>query len=160
LIRNRAGALIALGSIVAVAVAGCGGGSDSSSKQDFAKKADQICADTQARVTKLSKSNPKSRPELVNYIEQLKAAAADGVKRLSALERPEGDAGKTAKQFTDLLEQQYTNEVVPALDRLRKAVNERDKKGLKAASKSLQDIDDTQTNRLATELGAKGCAQS
>jgi hypothetical protein len=159
LIRKRAGALVALGLIVAGAAAGCGG-SDSTSKQDFADNADKICADTQARVTKLSKSNPQSRAELVNYIEQLKAAAQDGVKRLNALDTPEGDAGKTAKEFTGLLAQQYANEVVPALDSLRQAVTERDKKGLKAASKRLQAIDDTQTNRLATQLGAKGCAQS
>jgi Tfp pilus assembly protein PilP len=159
LIRNRAGAVAALGLIAVGAVAGCGG-SSSTSKEDFAKKADQVCADTQARVTELSKTNPKGRSELMQYIERLKATANEGVQRLKAIDPPSGDAGKTAKQFTGTLEQQYVNEVVPALDQLRKAVDDRDKEGLKTASKKLQAIDDTVPNRLATQLGAKGCGQS
>ena len=159
MIRNRASWLVALALITAGVVAGCGG-SDTPSNQGYADKADKVCADTQARVATLSKSNPRSRAELLHYIEQLKVTANDGVKRLKALDPPSGDAGKTAKQFTDLLEQQYQDEVVPALDQLHQAVVDRNKKALKAASKKLNAIDDTESNRLATKLGAKGCAQS
>jgi hypothetical protein len=159
LTRVRAGALGALSLIVVGVIAGCGG-SGSTSKQDFADKADKICADVQTRVTQLGKANPQSRTELVRYIDQLKAASKDGVERLKALDTPGGDAGKTANQFTGTLERQYADEIVPALDALRKAVQDRDKKGLKAASKRLQAIDDTPTNKLATQLGANGCGKS
>jgi hypothetical protein len=159
LIRNRASGLVALMLIAAGVVVGCGG-SDSSSKQGFADKADKVCSDTRARVTTLSKSNPRSRAELLRYIDQLKVTANDGVKRLKALDPPSGDAGKTARQFTDTLERQYQEEVVPALDQLHQAVVDRDKKALKVASKKLNAVDDTESNRLATELGAKECAQT
>ena len=159
MIRNRASWLVALAVIAAGVVAGCGG-SDSPSNQGYADKADKVCADTQARVASLSKSNPRSRAELLRYIEQLKVTANDGVKRLKALDPPSGDAGKTATQFTDLLERQYQDEVVPALDQLHQAVVDRNKKALKAASNKLNAINDTESNRLATKLGAKGCAQT
>jgi hypothetical protein len=159
LIRNRTRAFAALSLVVVGAAAGCGGGGGTS-KQDFADNADKICADVQARVTKLGKANPQSRADLIRYLDQLKAAANDGVQQLKALDAPGGAAGTTAKQFTETLEKQYTDEVVPALDQLRKAVSDRDRSGVKAASKKLQAIDDTETNKLASQLGAKGCAQS
>jgi hypothetical protein len=159
LIRRRASGLAVLALIAAGAVAGCGG-SDSSSKQDFAEKADKICTDVQARVTSLSKANPQSRADLLRYIDQLKAAANDGVQRLKELDPPEGDTGTTARQFTSTLERQYQDEVVPALNDLHQAVQDRDKKGLKTAAKKLSSVDDAQSNRLATQLGAKKCAQS
>jgi hypothetical protein len=157
-VPNRARGL-ALVLIVAGLVAGCGGSDDPPSQADYAKAADKICADVETRVTALGKSNPRSAAELQRYIESLKQASEDGVKRLRALDTPEGAAGKTADQFTGTLERQYRDEVVPALDQLRQAVTDGDKKALRAATKQLNAIDNKQTNQLASELGAKGCAE-
>ena len=104
-------------------------------------------------------ANPQSASELNRFIDQLKRAVESGISRLQALDRPEGDAARTAQQFTDTLDHQYEDQVLPALDELQKAVIDRDKKGLEAASKKLDSISDTESNKLASRLGAKRCAQ-
>jgi hypothetical protein len=156
--RNHAVLFALLAAIAAGLLAGCGG-SDSPSKQDFAEKADKICTDVENRVNELNKANPQSISDLTRFIDQLKAAVDDGINRLQDLDRPEGQTGATAKQFTDTLDSEYENQVLPALDQLEKAVVDRDKKALKAASKRLQGVKDTKSNELATQLGAKKCAQ-
>jgi hypothetical protein len=156
--RNRAVPFAALAAIVAGLLAGCGG-SDTPSKQEFARNADKICADVESRVNELNKANPQSVSDLTRFIDQLKAAVDDGINRLQDLDRPDGDAGKTAKQFTDTLDGEYEKQVLPALDQLEKAVIDRDKKALKAATKRLDAVKDTESNRLASQLGAKKCAQ-
>jgi len=156
--RNRVVPFAALAAIAAGLLAGCGG-SDPPSQQEFAQKADEICADVETRVNELNKANPQSISDLTRFIDQLKAAVDDGINRLQGLDRPEGDAGATAKQFTDTLDTEYKDQVLPALNQLEKAVIDRDKEALKAASKRLDAVKDTKSNQLASQLGAKKCAK-
>ncbi len=157
---DRAGRLLALAAVVIGVMAGCGGGSDVPSKQQFANKADGVCADVDTRVRELNKTRPRSIAELMRFIDQLKAATSDGIKRLQALERPKGEAGRTAQQFTDTLDSEYNNQVLPALNALQRAVAKRDKKALAAASKKLRSVKDTESRQLASQLGAAQCAKN
>jgi uncharacterized membrane protein YccC len=149
-------------------VASCGGGGGGSSssggapsKSAFATDADKVCSDVNRRVAELSKTRPRSVPELRRFIEQLKANVSDGINRLKAIERPKGSAGETARKFTDTVESEYKQRVLPALNQLERAVVKRDKKALKAASKRLKQAQTRKVaNQLAARLGATTCASS
>jgi Tfp pilus assembly protein PilP len=147
--------------VLAAAVAmGCGGGG-STSKHDFADKADQICADVSKRVAQLNQASPRSVAELTNFIEQLKKTEKDGIVRLQALDLPKGQAGTTAKQFTDALDREFNEQVLPALNQVERAVRKKDRKALKAASKRLQKAQkEKKSTLLAAQLGASRCASS
>src|SRR5690349_5126926 len=116
---SRIGASGVLAAVFAAAVAtGCGGGS--SDKHDFADRADQICTDVGKRVAELNQVKPRTVAELTNFIEQLKKTEKDGIARLQALQVPQGQAGTTAKQFTDTLEREFNEQVLPALDQVER----------------------------------------
>ena len=157
--RICASAFAALAVLAAGAVAGCGG-DGAPSKHEFARNADEICADVTERVTKLNRTRPQSIPEVKGYIDQLKRAVRDKNDRLKALERPDGAAGATAQQFTETLDREDTEQVLPALNRLRQAVVNRDKKAFRAASKRLKAAQSEKSDQLAAQLGATGCATS
>jgi Tfp pilus assembly protein PilP len=153
----RVGASGVLVAVFAVVATGCGGGS--SDKHEFADKADQICADVSKRVAQLNQASPRSVPELTKFIEQLKKTEKDGIARLQALKLPEGRAGTTAKDFTDTLEREFDQQVLPALNQVERAVRKKDKHALKAASKRLQQAQkQKRSTLLAAQLGASQCA--
>lgn len=157
--RICASAFAALAVLAAGVVAGCGG-DGAPSKHEFARNADRICADVTKRVSTLNSSSPRSVTDLTRFIDQLKKTVTDGVARLQALERPNGESGTTAKQFTDELDREYREQVLPALNELRRAVVKRDKKALKAASNRLKKAQNQKSNQLAAQLGASQCAAS
>ena len=147
-----------LAALAAAVATGCGGGG-STSKHDFADKADQICADVSKRVAQLNAASPRSVAELTNFIEKLKKTEKDGIVRLQALDLPKGQAGVTAKQFTDTVEREYNEQVLPALNQVERAVQRKDRKALKAASKRLQKAQkEKKSTLLAAQLGASHCA--
>jgi hypothetical protein len=160
LLRIRAAAFVVLAVLAAGAVAGCGGDGGGPSKQDFADKADKICADVTKRVSALNSTAPSSVADLTNFIELLKKTVKGGITRLQALETPKGETGATAKQFTETLDREYKEQVLPALNQLERAVVKRDKKALKAASKRLKQAQNQKSNQLAAQLGATRCATS
>jgi hypothetical protein len=147
--------------VLAAAVAtGCGGGG-STSKQDFADRADQICVDVSKRVAQLNQVSPRSVAQLTNFIEQLKKTEKDGIVRLQRLDRPKGQAGTTAKRFTDTLDREFNQQVLPALDQVERAVRKKDRKALNAASERLRKAQkERKSTLLAAQLGASQCASS
>jgi hypothetical protein len=157
---SRIGASGVLAAVLAAAVAtGCGGDSSSTGKNDFADRADQICADVSKNVAQLNQKSPRSVAELTTFIEQLKKTEKEGIARLQALKLPSGKDGTTAKQFVDTLQQEFNQQVLPALDQVERAVRKRDKKALKAASLRLQKAQkEKKSTLLAAQLGASQCA--
>jgi hypothetical protein len=154
-------ALLAAGSLAGCGGGGGGGGGGAPSKHDFAGNADKICSDVSRRVAELNRGRPRSVPDLTHFIEQLKVAVNDGIRRLQALERPKGSDGATARKFTDTADREYKNVVLPALNQLELAVIKRDKKALKAASKKLKNAQaQKRSSQLAAQLGASKCASS
>ena len=137
--------------------AACGGG-DETSKADFGKEANAVCADLEKSLDSLSKSNPNSADELASTVEKLQKEVDDGITRLQEVEQPGGDAGDDAKAFVDALSKQVDEEIQPAFDDMKKAAQEEDQKLLGDALKQLQGVDSEKTNELARKAGADGCA--
>jgi hypothetical protein len=138
--------------------AGGGGGDGAPSKQEFARNADRICADVEQRVADLNKNEPRTLSDLTQFIERLKVAVNEKVNRLQALERPTGGSGETVQRFTDALDRESKQQVLPTLNRLQKAVANRDRKALRKASRELAAIRNQASDRLASALGATKCA--
>jgi hypothetical protein len=136
------------------------GGDDAPSREDYAKNADGICADIERELSSLNKLDPNTPEELSGFITQLKSKINEGVDRLSNLDRPEGDAGRTADQFINALEDEIGNQAIPALDELEAAGKERDRAKLRAAVRKLEALEQTRSDQLARELGADKCAEA
>jgi hypothetical protein len=141
------------------AVAACGGGDDAPSREEFARNADGVCADIERQLKSLNRINPNTPGELSAFLGQLKSRINEGVKRLSELDRPEGDAGKTADEFISTLDDELRNQAIPALDELEAAAKKRDQIKLRAAVRKLDALEETRSDQLARELGADKCGE-
>ncbi len=158
MLRIRTSAVTA--AVLAIGVtAGCGGGSGTPSKQDFAKNASNVCGDVAQHVAEINRVRPTSVSDLTHFIDQLKAAVRDGINRLQALKRPKGADGQLAERFTETTDREYRQQVLPALDQLEQAVIKRDRKALRAASNRLKTAQQQKKSyALAAQLGATRCA--
>ena len=150
--------LVAVPLAAALAAAGCGGGSDAPSKEEFAKKADAICADLEKESNALGKSNPTSVSAIADFAAKARTTAEDGVKRINDLEVPSGSDGDKAKQWQQAITADAEQKLIPALDELEKAAKANDTKAVVAAAGKLQKLDSSKTDQLAREIGATGCA--
>jgi hypothetical protein len=150
--------------VAAIAVAagpfaalGCGGGGGTS-KGDFAKHANAICSDVEKQFRELRQQRVTTPSEGKRRISRVEAAMKDAVARLRAVDRPDGDAGKTAQQFVSTFAQKVNGELVPALRDERNAIDDRDRKAARAAVRRLQGIDLSRVDALARKVGANVCA--
>ena len=110
--RRPLAAIAALGA--AALIAGCGGGSDSSSADDFREQADEVCADANARTGALTA--PTSSDEVLPYLESGLTVQAEELERIRALDPPE-DLQADFDEATDLL-QQRQDAIRQAADRI------------------------------------------
>jgi hypothetical protein len=142
----------------ALAFAGCGG-DDKPSREDFAAEAEKVCADLERQGERLSQSEPDNVEEIVSFAQDARSAAQDAVNRIGDLEVPDGDDGEKAQQWKDAVEKEANDQLIPALDELEKAAQGDDQQALLAAAQQLQGLDDSgESDRLAQEIGADGCA--
>lgn len=139
----------------ALAVAGCGG----VSREDYAQDLDEICADIEDQTESIGEANPDNPAELTGQLDDLRDATTEGIDRMKALERPDGDDGEKAEEYVNELETTFNGEVVPALDDLEAAVEAKDQVKVQAAATRLQSVDSEQSDKLAEELGAEECAE-
>ena len=140
-----------------VALAGCGG-SDKPSKDEFAADAEKICADLEKQSAALSKNDPDSVGEIIAFTKKARTTAQDAVKRIQALETPEGSDGEKAEKWKDAVETEANDKLIPALDRLEKAAQANDEQAIVTAAQQIQGIEATESDNLAREIGAEGCA--
>lgn len=147
--------------LLSLGVAACGGGDDGSapSKEEFAKDADKICQDTEKEIEKIGQG-ASSSDELGDAIDKVIAAAQDAANKLTDLERPDGDAGDTATQFAEGFEQELNDELIPALEKLKKAIQDKDAQAAQEAATELQKLESTESDKFARELGATACVGS
>src|SRR3954468_8020917 len=128
---------------VSLGLAACGGDDDSSSapsKAEFAKSADKICKDTEKDLENIGKgaSNPDEVADAIDkVVDKSKQAAND----LVALDRPEGDAGQTAEDFTEGFRSELNDQIIPALEDLQAALKKKDVEGVQKAAKKLQELE-------------------
>jgi hypothetical protein len=132
------------------------GGSDAPSKGEFVKSAEQICADAAKQLNDLGKATTPE--EVADQLDQVIDETQKSVDDLSDLERPEGDAGEDAKKFVDALESDIEDKGIPALEKLRDAIKDKDTKAAQQAYQELAAIETTGSDKLAKQLGADGCA--
>ena len=145
--------------VVSLGLVACGGdddGGSAPSKAEFAKNAEQICRNTEKELENIGEdaSNPDEVANAIDkVIEESKKAAND----LVALERPEGDAGQTAEEFSEGFRSELNSQIIPALEELRDALKKKDVQGVQTAAKKLQELETSKSDRAARELGATAC---
>jgi soluble cytochrome b562 len=147
--------------LLSLGIAACGGGDDGSapSKEEFANDAEKICQDTEKEIEKIGQG-ASSPDELGDALDKVIAAAKDGANKLTDLERPDGDAGDTATKFAEGFEQELNDKLIPALEKLKKAIQDKDAQAAQAAAADLQKLESTQSDKYARELGATACVGS
>jgi hypothetical protein len=142
--------------LVALAVAGCGG-DDKPSREEFARNADQVCRDLERQSEELSRNEPESVRQVVDFAKRARSTAEDAVRRVRELEVPEGEDGEKAREWQAAVTAEAENELIPALDELQKAAEANDEQALLAAVQKIQDVEATRSERLARELGMQEC---
>ena len=140
-------------------LAGCGGGEEKPTKEEFARSADAICAELDRQSEELAGADADSPEEFVSFARRARDAAREAVRRVGELEVPEGADGEVAQAWQDAVRTQAEEEVIPAFDKLEKAAQANDEQALVAAAQELQDVDSSRADRLATDLGARRCAE-
>jgi len=144
--------------MLSLGLAACGGGDDSSAptKEEFAKDADKICQDTEKEIEKIGQG-ATSPEELTKALDKVIAAAKDAANKLTDLDRPDGDAGDTATKFAEGFESELNDQLIPALEKLKKAIEDKDAQAAQAAAADLQKLESSESDKFARELGANAC---
>ena len=116
-VRRPLAGIAALGA--AALIAGCGGGSDSPSADDFRQEADEICADANSRLDTLTE--PTSGAAVLPFLQEGLTIQADELERIRALDPPD-DLQPAFDEATDLL-QQRQEAIQQAADRIEAGEN-------------------------------------
>ena len=141
--------------LASVALAACGG-EEGPTREEYARSVDSVCAE--ARKADDNLGTPDSAAELVSFTDRLVKVSDDIVKKIKAVERPSGEDGEKAEQFVTAFERDVDTKLKPALGELRTAAQKGDAQGLRTAAEKLQRVETPESDRLAKEIGARGCA--
>src|SRR5215211_3988680 len=111
-------------------VVACGGDDSGGgvSKEDFAKRANEVCNDVERELNSLSSGNAQNAEDVAKLIDNVIAKSREAVDRLKALED------------------------------LKDAVKKGDQEAAAKAAQEIQKLSDTKSNELAREAGATDCA--
>lgn len=114
LVRRRplAGLAAAIGA--AAIIAGCGGGSDAPSADEFREQADAVCTDADARTDALER--PDTNDEILPFLEAGLTIQGEQITRIRALDAPD-DLQATFDEATALL-QERQDLIQGAVDRI------------------------------------------
>jgi hypothetical protein len=148
-------------SLLALAIASCGGGDDGDegpSQADFANRANDICRQAEASLEKVGEGADTPQ-DIVDAVDRVVEESRDAVDRLADLDRPEGAAGQRAEEFVEATRKEIEDEGIPALENLRGAIESGDRQAVEEAVARLQNIDSSDSNRAAREIGAGECAE-
>ncbi len=144
--------------VIVLGLVACGGGDgDAPSKADFAASADKICKNAETALQNVGE-NAKSPDEVATAVDKVIDETQKSIDELQDLERPDGDAGAAAGEFVDALSTDIEDKGIPALEDLRDALKKNDQQAAQAAAQKLQAIETTNSDKLARDIGAKGCA--
>jgi hypothetical protein len=144
--------LAAVGAILCLAAC------DGVSKETYAERVGEVCADIEREASQLRSTSAETPGEIAAVIDGVIRQSRDAVRRVKQIERPEGDAGADAERFVTTLEREVEEEAIPALEDLRKAVTRQDREAAAEAGARLQRLERSESDRLARELGAEACA--
>jgi hypothetical protein len=107
-------------------------------------------------VEAIQKQSPTTVDGIVAYADKLSKTIDDGVRRLKAVQRPDGEDGAKAERWLAELQRQ-ADATRPALAELKDAARRRDTAAIQAAVKRIQNLDDQRVNQLARDAGARVC---
>jgi molecular chaperone DnaK (HSP70) len=139
---------------------GACGGDEGPSQEEYADELDRICLDAEEDLERIGEDDAQTPEDLVRQLDQQKEAIEDAIEELEELERPGGDAGETGERYVETLEEEYRDELLPAIEGLQEALRANDEDRVREATERLQDIEEeTESDRLAEELGADRCAE-
>src|SRR5256714_6796383 len=116
---------LAFAIVLAIVVAGCGGGSGRLSKAEFAKRAGAICTKYNAKVRALGR--PTAISGLPAYVDKALPLARKGDDELRSLKPPK-DEEQTAKEWLD-----QNDSVVGSMERLGDAAEKGGRAGVPTA---------------------------
>ncbi|MDQ4125930.1 MAG: hypothetical protein M3134_10060 [Actinomycetota bacterium] len=142
--------------LAALAFAGCGG-DDAPSRQEFAEAADKVCSDLEKQTQNLGR--PENVQEIQTFAQDLRKTAEDAVKKVEDLEVPEGGDGEKAEQWKNAVKDEAENQLIPVVEDLEKAAAANDEKAIVEAAQRIDQLEATESDRLAKELGMKECGE-
>ena len=151
--RTTVMAVVAAG---ALALAGCGG-EDGPTLAEFAKQADKVCDDGEKKLEGVER--PQDVEAVPQFADDVKKVAGDVSKQMGDLEKPSGDDGKKAEEFVDSFQADISNQLVPKLDEIKQAAEGGNEKETVAALQEIGEIENDRTEKLASDIGAKACAE-
>jgi translation initiation factor 2B subunit (eIF-2B alpha/beta/delta family) len=143
--------------VLAFGLASCGG-DDAPSQEDYADRANQVCREAEQSLENLGEG-AESPEEVVRVVDRVIEAFRNAVDELEDLERPEGEAGETAEEFVEANRTEIEEQGIPALEDLREALENGDQQAAQDALRRLQEVDTSDSNRAARELGAAACGE-
>ena len=137
--------------LVAVLVAGCGGGGSSRlTRSEYAKQADKICSTYNARLNALPQ--PKNQAELSAFVGKAVPLVSDASDRLSELKPPQ-DEQRIADSWN-----RANSDIVRALERLRDAAKAKNNAKMQTALADGNKAN-SRANTLAKTLGMNACSR-
>jgi hypothetical protein len=140
---------------LAATLAACGG-SQSPSKEEFAESANGVCKEVAANLSAV-KTDSASPRVLMRSIDRVIDESRAGVRRLKALDRPEGTDGRLAKRFVDTLGRDIETTTVPAHEDIKAGLKADSEAMVRRAARKLDAADGSRAGRLAKRLGADEC---
>jgi hypothetical protein len=151
-------ALVSLPAVtLAFGLAACDGG-DTPSPSEYARDAEEICRDAERRLQDASEG-ARSPDEVAEAVDRVIEETRGSIEELRELEVPDGEAGERARRFVDALESEVEDRGIPALEDLRDALQDGDRRAAQRAVQQLQEIQGSDTDRLARAVGASACVQ-
>ena len=137
--------------LVALLVAGCGGGGSSRlTRAEYAKQADKICLTYNAKLNAIAR--PKSQAELAGFVDKAVPLVSDASDRLSELKPPQ-DEQRIADSWN-----RANSDIVRALERLRNAAKAKDRAKMQTALADGNKAN-SRANTLAKTLGMNACSR-
>jgi len=144
--------------LLVLGLVACGGDDGGApSKADFAADANKICKNAETSLKNVGE-NAKSPDEIAAAVDKVIDETQKSIDDLQDLEQPDGAAGEAAGKFVDALSSDIEDKGIPALEDLRDALKNNDQQAAQKAAQKLQAIETTNSDKLASDIGAKGCA--
>jgi hypothetical protein len=134
--------------VLAFAVAGCGGGSNGRlSHGEFVKRADALCRTSVAKLRQLP--NPKTLPQLVTYLKQARPIQETFLADSRKLRPPAKDEADWRRAIA------FDEQVLRYYDEMAAAVNRGDRNTLRRVQAALRAL--PAKNPYEQRLGLQGC---
>jgi hypothetical protein len=150
---RTAALLAAAAALVAVGIAGCGGGSEEVSAEELVQKGDEVCGKVQERFAEIQAAPPASATEGAEQAGELLGVADDAQAELHDLEPPE----ELRDRYDAYLDARES--VSDELERGKQAAEDQDGEAYGKAQEAAVGGAPERRN-LARELGFELCSQS